>query len=66
MLEVQKVRRPWCLDREKRRGDVSARRDRLLVLVNIALIPYVAWRFPHEARAYAKGCLLTLWDGKRR
>lgn len=41
-------------------------RNRLLVLINIALIPYVALRFPREIRGYAKQCLLVLWDGRRR
>jgi hypothetical protein len=41
-------------------------KNRLLSLINIALIPYVVIRFPAEARAYAAGSFRCLWDGQRR
>ena len=40
--------------------------NRILALVNIALIPYVWIKFPREARLYAANSFQCLWDGKRR
>lgn len=37
---------------------------RLLVLVNIAAIPYVWVRFPREARAYTASCFRFLLTGR--
>ncbi len=36
---------------------------RLLALVNIALIPYVALRFPREAPSYVRECFQVLIHG---
>lgn len=39
---------------------------RLWALVNIALIPYVAVRFPREAKRYASDSFRSLVDGRMR
>lgn len=41
-------------------GPYTFRPKRWLVVVNIALIPYVACRFPHELRGYVRGCWRVL------
>lgn len=38
---------------------------RILALVNVALIPYVAIRFPHELRRYTHGCWRAIVHGER-
>lgn len=37
---------------------------RLLALVNVTLIPYVAWKFPAEARAYARRSFEAVLRGR--
>lgn len=39
------------------------RHRRVMVLVNIAAIPYVWVRFPKEARRYTSDCVKVLWRG---
>lgn len=41
-------------------------KNRVLVLANVLLLPYVWLRFPREAKRYTANCGRTLLDGKRR
>jgi len=38
------------------RGASNRVRRRLLVIVNLMAVPYVAIRFPRELRGYLRGC----------